>query len=488
MLIMKNIKYIIIALIGLTFHSCDTEEFLNPLPDSAIVVETFFANDADVLAGLIGVYDAVQGVSEPTVSNITNANRGIQFEYMLSEMRSDNTRTKTLEGTKADFHRYRVDPTNTQSEDFYQSMYEIIFRANNVLNNIGVADESNQASYAAEAKFLRAFAYFKLVRLFGDVPLVTSVVGPTEVETLYTRVPVDQIYEQIIADFQEGIDNLDNRYKSRASKVAAQGLLAKVYLTKPNPNYAQAESLCQAVISTPGVGLEPNFHDVFYNELNDEILFAIQYQFGNPLESQGFSAEFTAFVRQGRDDGHNIVNENLVADFNALGGNRTAESFITLGGVSNEVIKFLPDGSDVSIFPPSYGPSPQNAGNDAIILRLADVLLMHAEAIMAGNGQTTVSAAIDSYMAVKTRAGFDPVADRPGTLTANDLLAERRVELAFENQRFYDLLRFGVADAVLGAHAAEMGYPAYDVRKLILPIPSREINLSRGLLTQNPGY
>ena len=167
---MKNIKYIIIALVGLTFHSCDTEEFLNPLPDSAIVVQSFFANDGDVLAGLIGVYDAVQGVNDLTASNITRNNRGIQFEYMVSEMRSDNTRTQTLEGTKADFHRYRVDPTNTESEDFYQSMYEIIFRANNILNNIGVADEANQNTYTSEAKFLRAFAYFKLVRLYGDVP------------------------------------------------------------------------------------------------------------------------------------------------------------------------------------------------------------------------------------------------------------------------------------------------------------------------------
>jgi len=198
---MKNIKYIIIAFIGLSFHSCD-DDFLNPLPDSAIVVESFFATDADVLAGLIGVYDAVQGVNDLTESNINNFNRGLQFEYMVSEMRSDNTRTKTLEGTKADFHRYRVDPTNTESEDFYQSMYDVIFRANNVLNYIEVADAANQATYAAEAKFLRALAYFKLVQLYGDVPLVTSIVGPTEDELLFTRRPVEEVYNQIVLDFQ----------------------------------------------------------------------------------------------------------------------------------------------------------------------------------------------------------------------------------------------------------------------------------------------
>jgi len=270
--------------------------------------------------------------------------------------------------------------------------------------------------------------------------------------------------------------------------VAAQGLLAKVYLTQPNPNYADAVTLCQAVIGTAGVALTPDFNDVFYDELNSEILFAIQYQFGNPLESQGYSAEFTAFVRQGSEDGHNIVNDNLIADFAANGGLRTELSYASIGGTSHEVIKFLPEGSDVSIFPPTYGPSPQSAGNDMIILRLADVLLMHAEAIIGNSNQTSSTEAIDSYMAVRTRAGFDPVADRPGTLTKDVLLAERRVELAFENHRFYDLVRFGVADAVLGAHAADQGYVAYNTRKLLLPIPSREINLSRGILTQNPGY
>jgi len=408
---------------------------------------------------------------------------------MLSEMRSDNTRTATIEGTKADFHRYRVVPDNVQSEDMYQSMYDVIFRANNVLNYIDIADEGNQAKYAAEAKFLRAFAYFKLVRLFGDVPLVTSVVNPDDNESLFTRAATTKVYEQIVLDLQEAVSNLDNTYKSRASKGAAQGLLAKVYMTQPSPNYSAAEQLCSDVISSGDFSLESNYSDVFYDELNDEIIFAVQYELGNPLESQSFSAEFTAFDRQGREDGQNIVNDNLINDFNQLGGNRTAVSYITLGQWT-EVAKFLPGGTDLSVLirPLNYGPSPRDAGNDVIVLRYADVLLMHAEAILAGGSQTADGTAIDSYMEVRVRAGFDPVTDRPTSLTKEALLAERRVELAFENHRFYDLLRFGVADAVLGAHAADMGYTSYNARKLLLPIPSREINLSGGLLTQNPGY
>ena len=364
---MKHIKYIIFIITGFLFFTCDTEDFLNPLPDSAVAVESFFQTDEDVLAGIIGVYDAIQGVNENTETNIGRANRGVQFLHLLTEHRTDNTRNATLEGAKSDFHRYVVNANNVVSEDFYQSMYEVIFRANNILNYIDVADTNNQASYEAEAKFLRAYAYFHLVRMYGAVPLVTSVIGPTDNEALFTRIPEDQIYAQIVVDLQEAVAALDNTHKARASRAAAQGLLAKVYLTQANPDYAAAQQLCESIINSMEYSLEDNFNDVFYSELNDEIIFAIQYETGNSLESQHFSSEFTSAFRQGRDDGQNIVNTNLFLDFASYGGNRTASSISNLGFLGqdeNEVIKFLPDGSDISNSPPTYGGSPRDAGND----------------------------------------------------------------------------------------------------------------------------
>ncbi|MBO0593833.1 RagB/SusD family nutrient uptake outer membrane protein [Cellulophaga sp. E16_2] len=480
---MKHIKYLIVALSVSVFVSCDTDEYLNPLPDTAVAVDGFFQSDADVLSGVIGIYDALQGVNSNTESNIGDVNRGVQFEHLLTEHRTDNTRNATLEGSKADFHRYVVNANNVESEDYYASMYEVIFRANNLLDFIEFADESNQEKYTAEAKFLRAYAYFKLVRMFGDVPLVTSVVGPTENESLFTRIPEAQVYAQIVTDLQEAVNVLDNSSKSRASKAAAQGILAKVYMSQPSPDYSSAQQLCESIINSSNFDLESNFHDVFYDELNDEIIFAIQYETGNSAESQSFSAEFTSSTRAGSEDGQNIVNDNLVADFALYGGNRTAESYITFG-TSNEVIKFLPEGSDITTTPPTYGISARDAGNDYIALRYADVLLMHVEAIMAGGASTNNAAALSSFQAVRDRAGLPTIVS---IITKEDLLIERRVELAFENQRWFDLLRFGVADAVLSAHATEMGY-IFDARKLLLPIPSREINISGGLLTQNPGY
>lgn len=486
---MKHIKYLILTFTGLFFTSCDTEEFLNPLPDSAIAIESFFQTDEDVLAGIIGVYDGLQGTNENTITNIGNSNRGVQFEHLLTEHRTDNTRNSTLEGSKSDFHRYVVNANNVESEDYYESMYEVIFRANNILNFIDIAKAENQASYTAEAKFLRAYAYFKLVRLYSDVPLVTSVIGPEDREALFTRIPEAQIYAQIVEDLQEAVNVLDNSSKSRASKAAAQALLAKVYMTQGSPNYSGAQQLCEAIINSMEFDLESNYNDVFYSELNDEIIFAIQYESGNALESQSFSSEFTSSVRAGREDGQNIVNDNLRLDFEMYGGNRTATSITDINGSlaldENEVAKFFPDGFDSS---ENYGGNARNAGNDYIAIRFADVLLMHVEAILGAGPLTTSTnnpAALSSFQRVRDRAGLTTVET---AVTKEELLLERRVELAFENQRYFDLVRFGVLDDVLSDHSAEMGY-IYDPRKaLFLPIPQREINISSGLLGQNPGY
>lgn len=484
---MKNIKYIILIALGFSTVSCD--DFLNPLPDTAIDSATYFKTDAEIQTGIIGIYDAIQGVNENTVTNDSRVNRGVILEYLLTEHRSDNTRSQTVEGSRADFHRYLVDANNIQSEDYYASMYQVIFRANNIMNYMEVANPENVAKYTGEAKFLRAYAYFNLVRLFGDVPLVTEVVLGSNKEALFTRIDKSLIYDQIVEDLLEAVGSLDNRYKARASKAAAQSLLAKVYMTKPNPNYGAAKLLCEDVIGTGTFQLQTNFHDVFYNELNSEIIFAIQYAFGVETESQSFSAEFTSTLRQGRQDGLNMVNQNLIDDFTSNGGTRTAVSFVTIASSGRtEVAKFLPQGSNVTAVPPTYGTNPQNAGNDWIVLRYADVLLMHVEATMAGGTATSDPAALASFNAIKDRAFPLAAPHNIANVTKNQLLLERRVELAFENHRFFDLVRFGVADNVLSAHAATMNYPDYTTRALLLPIPAREINLSGGLLTQNPGY
>ncbi len=477
---MKNILLILIFSIGLIFTSCE-KDYLSPSPTSAVSASNYYTTEAELEAGVNNMYDGIQGVNILADTDVNN-NHSIQFEYYLTEMRSDNTRTKSSEGEAAQFESHTITTTNGIVTDYYRSFYNIIFRANTVLENLGVASGAKAAQFEGEAKFVRAYAYFNLVRLFGDVPLVDRVIAPLETDIQFTRVASSTIYNLIVSDFETAANLLDDSSQTRASKSAAQGLLAKVHLTLGN--YSEAKALCESVMSA-GFSLEPNFKDVFYKEENNEVIFAIGYVGDDTKDSQNFSTEWLNAV--GRTSGVNYVTADAVAILTEKGGNRTAYSYRqdALQPTQNQVVKYLPNGDEsLGIAPTSSNPS--LAGNDWIVLRYADVLLMHVEAIInLGSGiSTTDPAALASFQAVRDRAGLTDVVV---SVSKEQLLDERRVELAFENHRFFDLVRFGVASEVLSAHASANGYSFSDT-DLLLPIPQREIGLSNGKLTQNPGY
>lgn len=472
---MKNIKYYIGILIGLGLASCG-DDFLSPDPISAIGGETFYSNDKELETGLINMYDGIQGVT----STRSDDNHSIQIEYQVTEMRSDNTRTKSSEGESAQFESFTIESTNGVVDDYYRSMYNVVYRANTVLANIENASEANGPAIEGEAKFVRAYAYFNLVRAFGDIPLVTSIIGPQDYEISFTRVASSEVYDLIVSDLQMAVSTLGGGTKYRASKAAAQAMLAKVYLTLGN--YSGAQGLLQDVMSG-GFSLEPNFKDVFYNELNSEIIWAINYVGDDSTDSQNMSAEWLNAV--GRSSGLNYVTTEAKEALDLMGGNRTMYSYRVdqAQPTQHQVVKYLPNGDEDLGIAPTSG-NPLLAGNDWIMLRYSDVLLMYVEAVLAGGDLTSDGGAIAAFKQVRDRAGITtPIVN----ISKQELLDERRVELAFENQRFYDLIRFGVAQEVLGAFsdANGLGFSATD---LLLPIPQREIGLSKGLLSQNPGY
>ncbi len=478
---MKYKIYSFLMLIaGLGFTSCD-KDFLSPSPTAAISATDYYANESQLESGVISMYAGIKGVNILADTDV-NKNHSIQFEYYLTEMRSDNTKTKSSEGEAAQFESYTIEPTNGIVTDYYRSFYNIIFRANTVLENLGVASAETASKFEGEAKFVRAYAYFNLVRLFGDVPLVDKVIAPLDTDIQFTRVSTSEIYNLIVSDLDAAIKSLDDTYRTRASKSAAEALLAKVHLTLGN--YSEARTLCESVMSA-GYSLEPNFKDVFYNEGNNEVIFAVGYISDNSNNSQNFSAEWLNAV--GRTSGVNYVTDEAKAILDEKGGNRTQFSYRqdALQPQHNQVVKYLPDG-DAALGIDPVSSDPTLAGNDWIVLRYADVLLMHVEAIIGeGNGvSTTDPDALASFQQVRDRAGLtDPVS----SITKQELLDERRVELAFENHRFFDLVRFGVAADVLSQFAADNGY-TFSGTDLLLPIPQREIGLSNGLLSQNPGY
>ena len=470
---MRQIKILILLFVGVSISSCS--DFLSPEPLSAITADSYFKNDSEILTGVINMYDGIQGLN----STRSTDNHGIQQEFQVTEMRSDNTRTKSGEGESAQFDAFNVDPTNGIVADYYRSYYNVVYRANIVLNNLGSASDAMKPSFEAEAKFVRAYAYFNLVRLFGDIPLIDRVIDPLEKEIQFTRVDEDLVYELIVSDLETAVTGLGAGTYGRASKSAAQALLAKVYLTLGE--HSLAKQLCLDVMGA-GFTLESNFKDIFYNEGNDEVIWAIVYDGDNATDSQNFSAEWLNSV--GRTVGINYVTTEAAAALDLLGGSRTKYSY-RLDEIQisqNQVAKYIPNGDANLGIEPTSG-DPTLAGNDWIIMRYADVLLMYVEATMGTATETSDASALIAFNKIRTRADM-PLAS---TITKQELLDERRAELAFENQRWFDLIRFGAANEVYTEFSANNGY-GYSPTDLLLPIPQGEIGLSAGLLTQNPGY
>ena len=441
-----------------SIFSCK-KDALDLAPISEIGSNGFYNNSDELEQATIAIYDGLQALP--------------QREFATTEMRSDNTRTKSSEGDWAQFESYTIAATNQQVGNYWSVNYNVIFRSNRVLANLDVVADANfRNQLEGEAKFNRALAHFNLVNSYGDVPLIDKEIGINETDYL-TRKPVSQVLDFIANDLEDAASFLPSKAAmswGRATQGAARGLLAKVYLTQKN--YAGAKSMLESILADPNYALEPNYQDVFYKEGNDEILFAIPFVNDDINESQDFSFEMTA---GGVRSGLNYLTDDFIAKMDPLDTARNAVLQNPL--VPVEVGKFLTSSLNARL-----------CGNDWIVLRLADVYLMHVEAILAGFETTQNLDAIASYNTIRARVGLSELPlDGTGEISLEMLLDERRYELAFENHRFYDLVRTGQAISVLTEFADSEGY-IFNSTDLLLPIPQREINVSGGYLTQNPGY
>ncbi|MFK7755489.1 MAG: RagB/SusD family nutrient uptake outer membrane protein [Flavobacteriales bacterium] len=428
-------------------------------PISEIGSSEFYSNTQEVELATLAIYDGLQAVP--------------LREFALTEMRSDNTKTKSSEGDWAQFEQFTVQPTNQVVASYWAANYNVIFRCNRVLENLdAVTNSSLRAQFEGEAKFSRALSHFNLVRAYGDIPLVDRVLGITDTE-YFDRDPAAAVLDFITQDLVDASSLLPGRTAmdfGRATSGAAQALLAKVYLT--TGNYSGAETLCASLIGGTEYELEADYSDVFYSEGNNEIIFAIPYLNDNLLESQDFSFEMTL---GGVVSGLNYLTDDFKSNMDPSDSIRQEVLQNPLN--QNEVGKYLTTSLNARL-----------CGNDWIVLRLADVYLMHTEAIMAGMEATQNLEAISSYNAVRERVSLTLIElDGNGEVTLDMLLKERRYELAFENHRMYDLIRTGQALSVLDAFATSEGY-IFTSTDLLLPLPLAEINVSNGQLVQNPGY
>ncbi|MCG8386393.1 MAG: RagB/SusD family nutrient uptake outer membrane protein, partial [Cytophagales bacterium] len=234
-------KILFLAL--LMSFSCS--DYLEPDPVSFISGDSFYSNDDELETGIFTIYDGLQGINDDQFDDL----RSVQGEYMLTEMRSDNTKSRSGGNAESDFQQfeiYQIDVLNFVVRNYYESMYNVLHRIHLVLDNLDAASDERRAAFEGEAKFVRAYTYFQLVRLFGAVPMPLTQIRPEDEETSFTRIDENIIYAQMVEDLEIAIENLDDSFKTRASRSAARALLAKVYLTiagdpELNPDIEQTD-------------------------------------------------------------------------------------------------------------------------------------------------------------------------------------------------------------------------------------------------------
>ncbi|RYY52798.1 MAG: RagB/SusD family nutrient uptake outer membrane protein [Chitinophagaceae bacterium] len=494
-------KKLIYSLFALSLVSC-SKDYLYKNDPTRLSSEGFYKNATEMNQALVGSYSQLQDV--------------ISDQWLLNEMIADNTTVDFNPGDRGFAYRHEgyeywtITSNNSVNTAMYNRYYNAVYNVNSGLMRLAgsaTVPDADKAPIEGQFRFLRAYYYFQLVQYYGDLILVLEPFSDPSKAYEFNRVPAAEVYTQIEADLSAAVEKLPLTFGAsqagRITKGAALGLLGKVYLTQKK--YPQAIT---ALNQVTGYSLNADYADNFDPALKNgpESLFEVQYDGSSTLgEWSGFIYVFgpresggavTGFP-QSNPSGWNIPTKDIIAAYEP--GDLRKEASVGLDytrPVTNEVVPYIRKYAHPHAV---YGRSNDNWP----VLRYADVLLMLAEAINEESGPGT-----DAYTAlnlVRQRAGLAPLAglDKAGFRAA--VLKERRVELAFENWRWFDLKRTNTSEelaTILNAHgAAERANPTvsrqgipfsatdyvFSGYEALYPIPADELLINKNL-TQNPGY
>ena len=515
--------------------SC-SKKFVTRYPEGQLNEGVFYKTNSDFQQAVTGAYVPLRDAAS--------------VAFYLEEMRADNTffdyNAKDRGGTgNESVAEFLDDATNSNTQSLWVANFQGIQRASIILDKLAQArpadmSDSSYNQITGQAKALRAHYYFELVRLFGPVPLYLHEVTDAK-NAVVNRSPVDTVYAQIIADFTDALSKLSPPVFPQPGTIN-KGMVATelglVYLTLKQ--YDKATPLFQSV-TTMGYSLLPSYASVFKtaNKNSVESIFEIQYSAGNNAtpangtvgtnnQSSQFVYDFipnmaSTLVVLGVDYNNtagswNVPTQNLVKVFEP-GDARLDASIGVIKGHLNATTDFLPDSvvsilNNIDTTGKGYGYTTSmahrfikkqynypytgvtqiyNTGDDWYVYRYSDLLLMLAESL---NEQGQSGAALPFLNQVRARAGLAPTLTADQELLRDTIAHERRVELAFENHRWFDLVRTGQAVSVMSAYGLlqKQTYPfllpnSYNVvpTKLIYGIPSRDMMVNPGL-GQNPGY
>ena len=473
-------------LLVLLLSSCG-KGFIDLKPVSSVTTDNFYRTAEDFTNAVNGAYNALR----------TAGTYGAD-SYIFGEIRSDNS-TPVASGSVTDqdeFDRFYIRTTNPFINNRWSNSYTAIGRCNAILGRIEpiTMDNALKARYIGEAKFLRALFYFNLVRTFGDVPLVLKeIINPDEGYE-YGRNPKAEVYAQIEKDLTEAAEALPASYTGadagRATQGAAKAILGRVLLTQKK--YVPAAVQLKAVIDLGQYALVPVYADFFKvtNKNNKEAIFDVQYKSGgigqgNPWPNSFAPQNSGNAVIQFGGGGNNVPTDDLVNDYEAGDQRKAATiatSYVNAGGATipgNFVKKYYDVPTVIN-----------DNGNNIPIIRYADVILMYAECLNEA-GYVAGGEAFTYLNQVRSRAGLNNLTSTEVPSQAAFRLAmehERRVEFAFENLRWYDLVRTDRAMTVINGKAAQIN-PVNPVtpQNQVFPIPQSQIDINSSKIAQNEG-
>jgi starch-binding outer membrane protein, SusD/RagB family len=483
---MKIFKPYTLLLATALLGSC-SESFLDLKPISTATSDNFYRTADDFKNALNGGYAGLQ--SGGLAGN----------SYVFGEITSDNT-VPVASGSVTDqdeFDRFYIKTTNPFIAGRWNDGYSVIARYNTILDKIGgvAMDETLKGRYIAETKFLRAVVYFSLVQTFGDIPLILKPVATPDEGYAFGRTPKTDVYAQIEKDLTDAEAVLPVSYPAadigRATKGAAKAFLGKVYLTQKK--FAQAAPKLKEVIDLGVYALLPSYADVFKvaNKNNKESVFDVQYKSGGAGEGNAWPNSFApqnsgnAVIAFG-GDGNNQPTLDIINAYEAGDLRKDVSVASSYTNAAGQIIpdRFIKKYYDVPV-------AKNDNGNNIPLIRYSDVLLMYAEALNEVGYQSGGDAFTMLNM-VRTRAGL-PAKTSANTPTQEAfrmaIEQERRVELAFEGHRWFDLVRTGRAIAVLNSKKDQIRLVSeLTENNLVFPIPQSQIDINKEKIQQNAGY
>ncbi len=503
---MKNISLKTIMVAGglmLLLASCK-KDFIEIKPRGQFLTENYYSNRSEAYAGLVAAYDPMRKNAGGFDNMITFMNAGSDDNFAGGGGATDGA---GIQG----FSNYTLNP-NTVPASLWGDHYQGIFRVNILLSKLPNVpmDAGEKARFTAEVKALRATYYFNLVRMFKNVPLFLEPISAADIYSVTQAAPA-AVYAQIEKDLSEAIPALPGTVvlsdeAGRFTKGAAQAMLGKVYLF--NNKKTEAAAVLAQVNGTPGQAnqygnrLLPKFSDlwVFSNKFNSESLFEAVHTnqsnadwgfWGSSADEGNTAAQMVgprSYSKVGPNapdiytsgwsfnpwtqDFYDVMKNDprfpaTVLDLKTLAAAGQARYIEGYQNTGYFLMKFIPRPSDIRT---GGGVIELNFQQNDYIIRLADAYLLEAEALGASGARA--QALLD---AVRTRAGLPSV-----LVSLEAIKMERRLELAGEGHRFFDLVRWGDAATKLASRGFKAG------KNEVFPIPAEELQSTK--LVQNPGY